>query len=99
MVLLIDNKVHDFFAKRQVVECGNIEIIMWKTEQQGNGSEVVLASFSDKIYESDLKDANELILSGLEIRLKEQTVYLNHVLIPMEHHEFFSLVYFAQHPG
>ena len=69
------------------MECGNIEIIRRKTEQHGNVSEVVLASFSDKIYESDLKDANELIFSGLEICLIEQTVYLNHVA----HHEFFIL--------
>lgn len=80
------------------MECGNIEIIMRKTEQQGNVSEVVLASFSDKIYDSDL-DANTLIFSDLEIHLKEQTVYFNHALIPMTHHEFFTLTYLAQHPG
>lgn len=35
----------------------------------------------------------------LEIRLKEQTVYLDHTLIPMTYHEFFTLAYLAQHPG
>lgn len=40
-----------------------------------------------------------LSFPGMEIYLKEQTVYLNHTLIQMSHYEFFTLSYLAQHPG
>jgi len=45
------------------------------------------------------KEMNTLIFSDLEIHLKEQTFYLNRALIPMMHHEFFNLIYLAQHLG
>ncbi|MBU5681576.1 winged helix-turn-helix domain-containing protein [Blautia sp. MSJ-9] len=37
--------------------------------------------------------------SDLEIHLKEQTVYRNGELVPMPHHEFFTLLYLTQHPS
>ena len=40
-----------------------------------------------------------LTFSNLEIHLKEQTVYLDHTLILMIYHEFFTLLYLAQHPS
>ena len=36
---------------------------------------------------------------GLEIRLKEQTVYCNGTLIALTYHEFAVLTYLARHPG
>ncbi len=36
---------------------------------------------------------------GLEIHIHEQTVYHNGTLIPMTHHEFFTLLHLAQHPS
>ena len=38
-----------------------------------------------------------LTFSDLEIRIHEQAVYHNGTLIPMTHHEFFTLLYLAQH--
>ena len=40
-----------------------------------------------------------LSFPGLEIRLKEQTVYCNSTLIALTHHEFAVLTYLARHPG
>ena len=40
-----------------------------------------------------------LSFPGLEIRLKEQTVYCNSTLITLTYHEFAVLTYLARHPG
>lgn len=40
-----------------------------------------------------------LSFPGLEIRLKEQTVYCNSTLIALTYHEFAVLTYLARHPG
>jgi len=40
-----------------------------------------------------------LVFPNLEIRLAEQVVYRNDVLVPLSHYEFFTLYYLAQHPG
>ena len=42
---------------------------------------------------------NTLIFSGLELRLKERTVYRNGELISMTRREFATLVYLAKHPS
>ena len=39
-----------------------------------------------------------LTFPGLEIHIKEQTVYHNDTLIPLTHREFFTLTYLASHP-
>ena len=39
-----------------------------------------------------------LSFPGLEIRLKEQTVYCNSTLIALTYHEFSVLTYLARHP-
>lgn len=36
---------------------------------------------------------------GLEIRLKEQTVYCNGVLVSLSYYEFFTLWFLTEHPG
>lgn len=78
---------------------GTIEIVMRKIGKSGSVSETVLVSLPS--MESLITDqfSNVLSFPNLEIHLKEQTVYLNHALIPMTHHEFFTLTYLAQHPG
>lgn len=79
---------------------GKIEIVMRKIESSGSISETVLVTLSNAEhaqisgYLSDI-----LAFPGLELRLKEQTVYLDHTLIPMTYHEFFTLACLAQHPG
>lgn len=42
---------------------------------------------------------NILTFPNLEIRINEQTVYHNGIPIPLTHHEFFTLLYLAQHPS
>lgn len=46
-------------------------------------------------------DKNDVVLSfpGLEIRLREQRVYKDGILVSLSHYEFFTLYYLAQHPG
>ena len=39
-----------------------------------------------------------LTFPNLEIRINEQTVYHNGIPVPLTHHEFFTLLYLAQHP-
>ena len=41
---------------------------------------------------------NTLVFPGLELRLKERTVYRNSELISMTRREFATLVYLAKHP-
>ena len=41
---------------------------------------------------------NTLVFPGLELRLKERTVYRNGELISMTRREFATLVYLAKHP-
>lgn len=36
---------------------------------------------------------------NLEIRIREQTAHYNSTLIPLSHHEFFTLLFLAQHPN
>lgn len=36
---------------------------------------------------------------NLEIRINEQTVYHDNHSVPLTHHEFFTLLYLAQHPS
>lgn len=40
-----------------------------------------------------------LTFPNLEIRINEQTVYHNNCSVPLTHHEFFTLLYLAQHPS
>ena len=43
--------------------------------------------------------SNVLTFPNLEIRINEQTVYHNDIPVPLTHHEFFTLLYLAQHPS
>ena len=40
-----------------------------------------------------------LTFPNLEIRINEQIVYHNGIPVPLTHHEFFTLLYLAQHPS
>ena len=40
-----------------------------------------------------------LTFPNLEIRINEQTVYHNGIPVPLTYHEFFTLLYLAQHPS
>lgn len=43
--------------------------------------------------------SNILTSPNLEIRINEQTVYHDNHSVPLTHHEFFTLLYLAQHPS
>ncbi len=75
---------------------GTIEIVMRITKEPGIVTETVLTSFE---AENTKKRVSVLVFSKLEIYLKEQIVYYSGEPIPMSHHEFFTLLYLAQHPG
>lgn len=45
------------------------------------------------------KDKTVLSFPGLKINTNEQTVYHNGILVPLTHHEFFTLLYLARHPS
>lgn len=72
---------------------------MRKIEETDNISEMVLASFIDKEMQQDISISRILSFSGLEIHLKEQTVYKDGVRVPFSHYEFYTLYYLAKHPG
>lgn len=49
---------------------------------------------------SDVTPSSRILtFPGLDINIHEQTVYHDGTLIPMTYHEFFMLLYLAQHPG
>lgn len=50
-------------------------------------------------YSDVMSSSRILTFPGLDINIREQTVYHNGILIPMTHHEFFTLLYLAQHPA
>lgn len=66
------------------------------TKESGIVTETVLTSFAAENME---KRTAVLAFSKLEIHQKEQVVYCSGELIHMSHHEFFTLLYLAQHPG
>ena len=46
-----------------------------------------------------IDSSNVLTFHNLQIRSNEQTVYHNGIPAPLTHHEFFTLLYLAQHPS
>lgn len=66
---------------------------MREIEETNHISETVLVSFSD--VEAILTDTSKDILSfsGLDIFVKEQTVYKDGLLIPLSYYEFFTLYF------
>lgn len=72
---------------------------MREIEETDDISEMVLASFTDKGIQQEPSGSQILVFPGLEIHLKEQTVYKDGVQIPFSHYEFFTRYYLAEHPG
>jgi len=50
-------------------------------------------------YISNPYNPSVLTFPNLEIRINEQTVYHNGIPVPLTNHEFFTLLYLAQHPS
>lgn len=71
---------------------GTIEIVMRKIEKSGSVSETVLVTLPDTEARATTHSPDILTFPNLEIRIREQTVYHNGTLIPLTHHEFFTLL-------
>lgn len=78
---------------------GTIEIVMRKIAPTGSVSETVLVSLPDAETQETTHSSDILTFLNLEIRINEQTVYHNGIPVPLTHHEFFTLLYLAQHPS
>lgn len=53
---------------------------------------MVLASFTDTEIQQNEAEPQTLFFPGLEIHLKEQTVYKDGIQIPFSYYEFFTLL-------
>ena len=82
-----------------VILVGTIEIVMRKIAPSGSISETVLVSLPGAESQESAHSSNVLTFPNLEIRINEQTVYHNDIPVPLTHHEFFTLLYLAQHPS
>lgn len=52
------------------------------------------------LEQTDITSAKTVLsFRGLEIHVNEQTVYHNNHPVPLTNHEFFTLLYLAQHPS
>ena len=78
---------------------GTIEIIMRKIAPSGSVSETVLVSLPGAEAQETTHSSDILTFSNLEIRINEQIIYHDNHPVPLTHHEFFTLLYLAQHPS
>ena len=78
---------------------GTIEIVMRKIAPSGSVSETVLVSLPGAESQEATHSFDILTFPNLEIRINEQAVYYNGIPVPLTHHEFFTLLYLAQHPS
>ena len=78
---------------------GTIEIVMRKIAPSGSVSETVLVSLPGAEAQETTNSSNVLTFPNLQIRINEQTVYHNGIPVSLTHHEFFTLLYLAQHPS
>ena len=72
---------------------------MRKIEESGSVSETVLISLPSMESSETTHSPDILIFPGLEIHIHEQTAYHNDTIISLTHHEFYTLLYLAQHPS
>lgn len=78
---------------------GTIEIVMRKIAPSGSVSETVLVSLPGAESHEATHSSDILTFPNLKIRINEQTVYHNNHPVSLTHHEFFTLLYLAQHPS
>ena len=82
-----------------VILVGTIEIVMRKIAPSGSISETVLVSLPGAESQETTHTSDILTFPNQEIHIHEQTVYHNGIPVPLTHHEFFTLLYLAQHPS
>ena len=78
---------------------GTIEIVMRKIAPSGSVSETVLVSLPGAESQETTHSSDTLIFPNLQIRINEQPVCHDNHPVPLTRHEFFTLLYLAQHPS
>lgn len=82
-----------------MIHIGKILIITFSDSEEKIVNKIILAMEGTMEYIQNLHSSDILTFPGLEIHIHEQTAYHNDTLIPMTHHEFFTLLYLAEHPS
>ena len=85
--------------RQVVILVGMIEIVMRKIAPSGSVSETVLVSLPGAESQETTHSSDILTFPDLEIHINEQIIYHNGIPVPLTHHEFFTLLYLAQHPS
>ena len=80
-----------------MIHIGKILIITFSDSEEKIVNKIILAMEGTMEYIQNLHSSDILTFPGLHIH--EQTAYHNDTLIPMTHHEFFTLLYLAEHPS
>jgi len=80
---------------------GKIIILTFSDTEESVMNKILTAVESEPTMEhiSNPYAPSVLTFPNLEIRINEQTVYHNGIPVFLTHHEFFTLLYLAQHPS
>lgn len=81
-----------------VIDIGKILIITFSDSEEQTVNKILLVMEGTMEYIQNHHSSDILTFLGLEIRIREQNIHHNDILIPLTHHEFFTLLYLAQHP-
>lgn len=80
---------------------GKIIILTFSDTEESVMNKILTAVESEPTMEhiSNPYAPSVLTFPNLEIRINEQVVYYKGIPAPLTHHEFFTLLYLAQHPS
>lgn len=76
-------------------------LIMTFSDSEEHIMNKILTAVEGELTMEDISNFHKpsiLTFPGLDIHIREQTVYHNGTLIPLSHYEFFTLTYLAAHP-
>ena len=80
---------------------GKILILTFSDSEEPIMDKILTAVEGESTMEHISNPYNPSVLTfpNLQIRINEQTVYHNGIPVPLTYHEFFTLLYLAQHPS
>ena len=83
-----------------MINIGKILILAFSNSEEKIVNKILLAIEGEATMEyiQNLNSPSILTFPGLDIHIREQTVYHNGTLIPLSYYEFFTLTYLAAHP-